>query len=47
MIETTVRQDYPLWVPMHRTFYAADEVTLAGESGIENHYPLYVDDLNW
>jgi len=42
-----VRQRYPLWVPMHRSFYDADSVSIAGESYLENHYPLYIDDRLW
>lgn len=42
-IHAVVSQDYPLWVPLHRTFYAADSVAIEGESYIENHYPLYLD----
>lgn len=49
--DTTVRvtadQDYLLWVPLHRTFYAGDHVPLSGNSEIANHYPLYLDDQNW
>jgi hypothetical protein len=42
-------QAYPLTVPMHTAFYAADEVRLAVETTIENHYPLYLKDpnVNW
>ena len=43
LVHTTVSQDLPLWVPLHRTFYADDSVRLAGDSYIENHYPLYLD----
>jgi len=42
-VEIDVRQPYPLTFPMHRTFYAADTVDLAGENRLENHYPLYLD----
>jgi len=47
MLHVRVRQDYALWVPMHRTFYTADSVPLEGECYIENHYSLYIDDSNW
>ena len=46
-VQVRVGQDYPLWVPGHRAFYAADSVNLAGESEIENHYALYLDDMDW
>lgn len=42
-----VNQDYPLWVPMHRLFYAADSVRLRAESALENHFPLYLEDYGW
>lgn len=42
-----VYQDYRLWVPMHRTFYAADDVELVADAYIENHYPLYIEDRDW
>lgn len=44
VIHINARLDYPLWAPMHRTFYAADTVELTGESYLENHYPLYIDE---
>jgi hypothetical protein len=46
-IHMTVSQDYPLKSILHRTFYADDTVTLEGESYLENHYPLYIDDKYW
>ena len=46
-IRVAVFQDYPLWAPFHRAFYAADSVTLKGESYLECHYPLYIDDHDW
>jgi len=47
LLPVTVQHDVRLWVPMHRTFYAADSVTLRGETHIENHYPLYLEDQGW
>lgn len=47
IIHVEVGQDYPVWVPMHRAFYAADTINLNGESYLENHYPLYIDDMGW
>jgi hypothetical protein len=44
LLTINVWQDIPLWVPMHRAFYDADEVRLEGSSTIENHYKLYLDD---
>jgi len=46
-IRVHVRQDYPLRVPCHRAFYAAESVRLRGESELENHYALYLDDMEW
>ncbi len=51
IIDITVSMDYPLRIPMHRTFYAPetqnengfDTVRLEGSAGIEKHYPLYLD----
>ena len=42
-----VRQDVSLRYPFHRAFYAADSVELTGESYVDDHYPLYIDDLGW
>jgi len=47
VLEVSVSQEYPLRIPLHRAFYAADSVDLTGVSSIENHYPLYLDDRNW
>jgi hypothetical protein len=47
IIHVRVRQDYPLRIPIHRAFYDDDSVQLEGESYIENHYPLYIDDQFW
>jgi hypothetical protein len=30
-----------------RQLIGTDEVTLEGESYVENHYPLYLDDRGW
>lgn len=46
-IHLVVHQNYPMKIPMHRTFYAADNLPLFGESYIENYYPLYIDDRYW
>lgn len=42
-----VVQNYPLRVPLHRAYYGADAVELRGNSGLESHYPLYLDDQDW
>lgn len=46
-VHVRARQDYPLMVPMHRTFYADGSIELEGETWLENHYPLYIDDRDW
>lgn len=46
-IHAVVHQEYPLRIPLHRTFYAADDIGLRGESYLENHYELYLDDMGW
>lgn len=53
-IKVTVSQQYPMKIPMHRTFYAPapassgnyDRLPLSGESTLESHYSLYLDDEN-
>jgi hypothetical protein len=47
LLDLRVRQNYRLWVPMTRAFYAADAVPLEGESRMENHFPLYIEDRGW
>lgn len=46
LVEMRVTQTYPLWDPMHRLYYAADDVHLKGQSSLENHYPLYLKERN-
>jgi hypothetical protein len=41
-VHVRVRQEYPLWMPMHRAYYGTDQVDLRGESALENHYPRYL-----
>jgi hypothetical protein len=51
IVDVNVSMDYPLRVPLHRAFYAPqsqnsegfDIVPLQGTSGMENHYPLYLE----
>lgn len=47
ILHVSAWQTYSNWVPMHRTFYASDFVDLRGEAYLENHYPLYIDDMGW
>jgi len=47
VVQFKVVQDYPLRVPFHRAFYAADEVRLQGRSDLEEHYRLYLEDRGW
>ncbi len=47
MLEAKVIQDFPLRIPLHRTFYASDSVRLTSKSEIESHYSLYIDDQSW
>lgn len=44
-MEVRVWQDYPLWVPMRAAFYAESNVQISASFPMENHYPLYLDDL--
>ena len=46
-IHVAVNQAVPLWVPFHRAFYANDTAELLGDSYMENHFPLYLDDMGW
>jgi hypothetical protein len=47
MLQATAIQDFPLRVPLHRAFFAADSVQISGESEMEGHYSLYLDDQSW
>lgn len=47
VLQATARQDYPLRVPMHGSFYADDDVELEGRAYLEKHYSLYLDDMEW
>ena len=47
MIDIKVSQDYPLWVPMHRTFYSGDSIRLNADFTMESHYGLYIEDMFW
>ena len=46
-INMHVRQEVPLRYPFHRSFYAGDTVDMTGESTLDNHYTLYLNDQNW
>ncbi len=39
-------QNYPLRIPLHRAYYAADHVRLQADSYIENHSAEYIDDMS-
>ncbi len=43
-VKVQVWQEYPLRIPFHTAFYAGDSVELKGESEIENHHPLYLEE---
>jgi hypothetical protein len=43
-VRVSMAQDYPLRLPAHRAFFAADSLALTGEFEMETHYPLYIDD---
>lgn len=43
LIHFQVLQDFPLSIPLHRTFYAADHVPLRGEAYLEDHAALYLE----
>jgi hypothetical protein len=47
MVHINVYQDYPLWVPMHRTFYKGSNITLNAHFTMESHYGLYIEDKFW
>jgi len=47
MVDSSILQDYPLWVPLHDLFYNDDSIEIIGESSIENHCDLYINDMNW
>jgi len=40
-------QDFPLTVPLHRAFYAADTIRIVGESELIDHASLYIQDMGW
>lgn len=50
-LDVRVRQQIDLrrlfGVGVYRTFYAADTLELEGQSRLEAHYPLYIEDHNW
>lgn len=47
VMHISASQSLPLWVPLHRSFYSGDTVTLQADADIENHYALYLDDQSW
>lgn len=46
-LKMEVGQEVALRYPFHRTFYAADVVEMSGESYLDNHSTLYLDDQGW
>ncbi len=50
-LDVRVRQQIDLrrlfGVGVYRTFYAADTLEIEGQSRLEAHYPLYIEDNNW
>ena len=44
-IHMRITQEYELKTPLHRAFSATDEIELEGESYIENHYQLYLENI--
>ena len=43
-LHLTVAQNVPLDDPFHRAYYASNAVELEGESYLDNHYTLYMND---
>ena len=46
LLHAHAQMEIPLWLPMHRAFYAADDVDVDGAAYIENHASLYLVDGN-
>jgi hypothetical protein len=46
-LHVRIEQDYPLWVHWHEAFYDANTLALKADSYLENHYPLYLNDMGW
>ncbi len=44
-IELQVWQTIPFTFPLHRLYYAGDSIEIRGQTAMENHYPLYLQDL--
>jgi hypothetical protein len=44
LLTVRTHQDIPLWAPFHRGYYLGDQIEMTGESTIEKHYNLYLDD---
>ena len=47
MIESEVTQEYNLWAPFHRSYYAGDRVDMRGRAELMNHANLYLEDAGW
>lgn len=46
-LRMSAEQTMLLRYPLHRLFYAADSLEMKGESTLDSHAPLYLDDLGW
>lgn len=47
-LEMSIRQNVTLLrYPLHRLYYAGDSIAMEGESTLDNHAPLYLDDWGW
>jgi hypothetical protein len=47
IMHATASQRFPLRVPMHTGFWAADDILLNGECRMETHYDIYIEDRDW
>lgn len=47
VIRVVVQQALPLWVPLHRAFYADDSIQLNAAAYLEDHQSLYLIPRGW
>ena len=47
ILRVRAQQDYPLWAPFHRAFYADDSIEMEGNAVIGNHFSLYMEEAHW
>ncbi len=45
-LDCRVRLDFPVQTPVFRAFYRGETVPLSGSATLENHYPLYLRDMD-